>query len=449
MRIKATQDTWLKKQPGVQSSNLPEDEKVFVPAGKEYEVDDIAEDEPESLVSLGYGAGDWYLFNDHWTGLEPEAEGLLPNFKGGNKQETIAAIVKECDRQGLTLIDQKAYVLATTHWETNDTFQPVVEAYWLSEEWRQKNLRYFPFYGRGFVQITWKENYEKFSKIVGEDLVTLPGLALRPNIALFILVYGFKNGSFTGKRLEEYVNPSKSDFVGARRCINGTDKAQEIARLALAYKKQLTSSETSYNPSKKLSVTDITSYMEKKGYRLFKGQGEVNIVYLEGVNPDLTLNDDRPNWFNDLRLIIRYEGRQPQIVGKWAATTEPGYHYTNNPMNVKGAARIQFGQYQAWKVGTHRDHEALVQVSPVTVCRDRNRDMVRKGDELDTGLFAINQHWGYDNPESNIGRASAGCLVGRTKSGHKEFMSIVKSDPRFRSNKNFVFHSAILAGDDI
>jgi hypothetical protein len=48
-----------------------------------------------------------------------------------------------------------AYVLATTQWETAQTFKPVREAFWKDEEWRRVNLaRYYPYYGRGFVQLT-------------------------------------------------------------------------------------------------------------------------------------------------------------------------------------------------------------------------------------------------------------------------------------------------------
>src|SRR5438045_92240 len=52
-----------------------------------------------------------------------------------------------------------AYGLATAWHETAAQMQPVREAYWLSEDWRKANLRYFPWYGRGFVQITWQANY--------------------------------------------------------------------------------------------------------------------------------------------------------------------------------------------------------------------------------------------------------------------------------------------------
>lgn len=148
------------------------------------------------------------------------------------KESTIKAILRECDLQGLKLKEQKAYVLATVDWETGHTFKPVREAPNLSEEWRQKNLRYYPYYGRGFVQLTWEENYKRFSKIIGYDFVKDPDKVMEPDISLFILVYGIKNGSFTGKKLEDYINSSKNDTYNARRVVNGTDKAREIANIA-------------------------------------------------------------------------------------------------------------------------------------------------------------------------------------------------------------------------
>lgn len=139
---------------------------------------------------------------------------------------------------------QTAYVLATVKRETGNTFKPVREAYYINnnfeiaEDWRKKHLRYYPWYGKGYVQITWKQNYEKFSKITGKDLVNNPDLALEPEISRFILCYGFKHGTFTGKKISDYINSTNTDFYNARRCINGTDHAREIAKDAEMYLKK-------------------------------------------------------------------------------------------------------------------------------------------------------------------------------------------------------------------
>ncbi len=196
----------------------------------------------------------------------------------------------------------------------------------------------------------------------------------------------------------------------------------------------------------------IVKYMQSKNYTIFTEPKEYNIVYVEGMNEDGSLNDDAPNEFNDRRIVIEVVDGVPQIVNHWQATTEPGSHYTYNPVNPEGAARIQFGQYKAWSVGMHggaEPHEALIQVDDITVCRDFNQDFKRTGDKLDRGLFQVDQHWGYDAPVNDIKNASAGCLVGRRREGHREFMAIIKSDRRYRTNSNYVFYTTVIPGDDL
>ncbi|NEU76666.1 peptidoglycan-binding protein [Hassallia byssoidea VB512170] len=197
----------------------------------------------------------------------------------------------------------------------------------------------------------------------------------------------------------------------------------------------------------------IVKYMQSKNYTIFTEPKEYNIVYVEGMNEDGSLNNDAPNEFNDRRIVIEVVDGVPKIVNHWQATTEPGRHYTFQPMNSQGAARIQFGQYKAWSVGIHgtaERHEALRQVGEITVCRDFNEDFKRTGDRLDTGDdFYINQHWGYDAPVNDIKNASAGCLVGRRREGHREFMAIIKGDRRYVANHNYVFYTTIIPGDEL
>lgn len=143
-------------------------------------------------------------------------------------------IIDTCLKHGL-LRNQAAYVLATARWETAHTMKPVKEAYWLSETWRKNNLRYYPWYGRGFIQITWEANYQKAAKKTGVALDKDPDLALDPHTAADVLVIGMAEGWFTGKKLSDYITLRASNFVGARRIVNGTDKATQIANLAKQY----------------------------------------------------------------------------------------------------------------------------------------------------------------------------------------------------------------------
>jgi hypothetical protein len=199
----------------------------------------------------------------------------------------------------------------------------------------------------------------------------------------------------------------------------------------------------------------IVSYMLEREYWLSRHPDCLNIIYVEGCDETGKPNGNAPNEFNDLRLVLRINPPTgaPQIVDAWPATTEPGRFYTQNPMDPNGAARIAFGQFKSWSVGFHGTgtgrHEALVQVAEITVFRDKNRDYRRDGDKAYTGLFGVDQHWGYDLPLNDIRNASAGCLVGRTTKGHREFIAAIKADPRYQTSTGYRFMTTIVPGDKL
>lgn len=137
------------------------------------------------------------------------------------------------------LRNQTAYLLATSFLETAHTMKPVVEAYWLSEAWRKKNLRYYPWFGRGFVQLTWEENYLRAEKELGVAFTKDPTLALDPDNAANIAVLGMQEGWFTRHKMADYIDLQHSDFFHARQIINGMDRANDIAVMAQQYDKDL------------------------------------------------------------------------------------------------------------------------------------------------------------------------------------------------------------------
>jgi putative chitinase len=83
--------------------------------------------------------------------------------------------------------------------------------------------------GRGYVQLTGRANYRKMGARLGYGLEQMPDLALDPVVAAKILRVGMSEGSFTGKKLSDYFNATTNNPTQARRIINGTDKASEIA----------------------------------------------------------------------------------------------------------------------------------------------------------------------------------------------------------------------------
>lgn len=146
-------------------------------------------------------------------------------------------------------IKHLAYALATAKWETAHTMQPINErggeAYFfrmydpygqrpavakaLGNTQRGDGAK---FHGRGYVQLTGRANSLRASKALGVDFVANPDLALNPPLAAAIMFRGMSEGWFTGKKLSDYFTPTKSDWIGARRIINGTDRAAEIASIA-------------------------------------------------------------------------------------------------------------------------------------------------------------------------------------------------------------------------
>lgn len=92
----------------------------------------------------------------------------------------------------------------------------------------QEKYWYTGYYGRGFVQLTWLKNYEIMSKRIGVDLVKYPDLALDTTNAAKIIITGMYEGLFTGKKLSDYINATKADYINARRIVNGIDKAALI-----------------------------------------------------------------------------------------------------------------------------------------------------------------------------------------------------------------------------
>lgn len=157
-----------------------------------------------------------------------------------------------------------AYMLATTKHETAHTFLGI-------EEYGKGNGRPYgnevtvvdpatkkeyknKYYGRGYVQLTWGFNYQRIDHKLGhgvfpnrhktkeadynkgfsisaptKSIYLNPAKALDQENAYVGLVWGMLKGIYTGRTIGNYVNGVKIDYYNARRVINGTDKAADIA----------------------------------------------------------------------------------------------------------------------------------------------------------------------------------------------------------------------------
>lgn len=155
--------------------------------------------------------------------------------------EGIDSILDEWGNRGLEDKRWLAYILATAFHETAATMQPIKEyGFGKGKKYGIPDPATRQIYaGRGYVQLTWKWNYESMSKLLHVDLVNNPDLALQKDIAAKIMFEGMTLGSFTGKKLSNYFNETHEDYYNARRIINGIDKAALIAAHAKNFLKAL------------------------------------------------------------------------------------------------------------------------------------------------------------------------------------------------------------------
>lgn len=189
-------------------------------------------------------------------------DAIRPLFGGSLTQEQVQGVeILLTATDGLS-VSHRAYLLATAKHETAHTMQPVRETLaksddgavkalekawkagklpWVKTPYWRKDRDGKSWFGRGYVQLTHKANYQKASARTGIDLVADPSAALSPMVAARILVQGSSEGWFTGKKLSDYL---PGDYVNARRVVNGTDKAKEIAALAQEFEAAITAAET-------------------------------------------------------------------------------------------------------------------------------------------------------------------------------------------------------------
>ena len=196
--------------------------------------------------------------------MNPSEPEIFSRLRTDNTERRIVDVALQ---QGASLM-QTAYLLATAEHETGGVMVPNVEnlnyttstrimQVWLSRfrciaeaELFVRNPRAlanrvyngrmgnrmgsddgWTYRGRGLVHITGRDNYAKMGKVLGIDLVNNPDRALEPSIAVDCLVKGSLNGVYTGHPLSRYINPDTVDLFGARRVINGVDRAADIAKI--------------------------------------------------------------------------------------------------------------------------------------------------------------------------------------------------------------------------
>lgn len=157
--------------------------------------------------------------------------------------EGMEAILNKWDSSRFTDLRWLAYMLGTVYHETAKTMYPIEEygkgkGRPYGSKIMHSGQTYFSpdkiYYGRGFIQLTWYENYNLMGKLLKLPLLENPELLLNIKVATDVMFEGMTKGlsgkgDFTGVSLEKYFNSTTEDWVSARKIINGLDRADIIA----------------------------------------------------------------------------------------------------------------------------------------------------------------------------------------------------------------------------
>ncbi len=177
----------------------------------------------------------------------------------------------------------------------------------------------------------------------------------------------------------------------------------------------------------------LIKILYSKKYKLYEDPYRLNIV---GVRSETTV----PNSFDDELYVFFKDDANKWVGGHFPISTDPGTYWLKNPSQVDGTAILESGQYiDAYSLGLHKgQYLALVEVKPVTVIRDYNRDAYldfNNGKE-DIGQFGINIHRANATGETKtVDKWSAGCQVFESADDFAKFLNLCVKHSHLYGNK--------------
>jgi hypothetical protein len=182
-----------------------------------------------------------------------------------------------------------------------------------------------------------------------------------------------------------------------------------------------------------MTLKEVISSVQEQGFELDKRPFKLNVVGIRN------LADTMPDEFQDEIAYFYFDNNGNPVGNVARGTTSPSVYFLKNPMNLSGTAILKQGQYKdAYSIGLHRGkYSALVQVKPVTVIRDKDRNSYLDFfSDTQSGLFGINIHKATrKNNEAVIGQDSAGCQVYMYENDFNNMMSMANKSRDMYGNK--------------
>ncbi len=135
----------------------------------------------------------------------------FPDAERATLARNLPYILKAMADAGFTSRNQLIAIMSTIHIETIPRFAPVREG-------GGSRKRYAPYFGRGYIQLTWQANYQQAERDLNiPGLLSNPDLALEPANSARIFMWYWKGA--TGN------NPSRAaergDWRAVRKAVNG------------------------------------------------------------------------------------------------------------------------------------------------------------------------------------------------------------------------------------
>lgn len=137
---------------------------------------------------------------------------MLPGADPQTVSDIYPMMIAALKEVGIDDYQMERYTFATISAETA-TCLPIKE---MGSKAYLEGKDYFPYFGRGFIQLTWDYNYQAAGDALGLDLINNPDLALDPQNAVRILAWYMKGHE--GK-IRSSLN--KGNLEGARAAVNG------------------------------------------------------------------------------------------------------------------------------------------------------------------------------------------------------------------------------------